>query len=384
VSLGAENNLGAWYSSFLLLAVSLAWLICFLLDVLPGQHRAWRFGWLILALLFLALSLDEAGSFHERLGALPGESQLKVVAIPLAAVGLFMAAFGWVRLRQSWRGVALIAIAFAMYASVPFQEHLVEVLRNAGRYGASWHSNAIDVVLEEGSELVGTLAFLAAALVYVHDLGSRRGSAGSGVWLEVPVSIDARLWTRIVGGAVVVWAAAFAIIGLTVRILPHAGFKPGQLGSPSAWFGSMFGVLVGVAALALARVGATRGAPERLRRLWTGSGLVALLVSVHLGAGQVFSDTLFQGSPRRVAAVRVLLGGIVVLAGLAGGSAARCWSRGSAIVVAAVLLGLALLQPEPLSGILAFAGFAVLAAGLLRTAEGGALSAAPASALHPE
>lgn len=376
VSLGAEDNLGAWYSSLLLLAVSLAWLTCFLLDA----QRAWRFGWLILAALFLALSLDEAGSFHERLGALPGRNQLQVVAIPLAVVGLFMTAFGWVRLRQSWRGVALLVLAFAMYASVPLQEHLIEVLRGAGRYGASWHSNAVDVVLEEGSELLGTLAFLAAALAYVHDLAVRRGYAAPGVWLEAPVSLDARLWTRIVAGAIAVWAAGFAVIELTVRVLPHSDFKPGQLGSPSAWFGSMFGVLIGGAALALARAGATRGATERLRRLWKGAGLLSLLLSIHFGAGQLFTETVFEGSPRRVAAVRVLLAGIVVVAGLAGGWATRSWSRGAVIVAAGVLVTLALLKPEPLAGILAFAGFAALGAGLLRTAEGSPLTSAPTRA----
>jgi hypothetical protein len=379
VSLGAEDNLGAWYSSLLLLAVSLAWLLCFLLDAQP----TWRFGWLVLAALFMALSLDEAGSFHERLGALPGRSQLQVVAVPLAIVGLFMIAFGWVRLRRSWSGVALLVLAFAMYASVPVQERLAEVLRAAGRYGSSWHSNTVDVVLEEGSELVGTLSFLAAALVYVHRLALQRGYAAAGLWLEAPVSLDARLWRRILAGAIALWAAGFAVIELTIQILPHSGFKPGQLGSPSAWFASMFGILIGAAALGLAGATAIRSAPERLRRVWKGAGLLSLLLSVHFGAGQLFTETVFEGSPRRIVAMRVLLAAVVMVAGLAGGWATRAWSRGVAIIAAGVLMALALLNPEPLAGILAFAGFAVLGVGLLRSAEGSLLSSAPAHALRP-
>jgi hypothetical protein len=46
-------------------------------------------------------------------------------------------------------------------------------------------------------------------------------------------------------------------------------------------------------------------------------------------------------------------------------------------------MALALLNPEPLAGILAFAGFAVLGVGLLRSAEGSLLSSAPAHSLRP-
>lgn len=71
--LGTENVLAAWYSSMLLLAVALAAYLAFAVErkQKPPRPGRWSAAWLLLAAAFTALSLDEIGSFHERLGLLP-------------------------------------------------------------------------------------------------------------------------------------------------------------------------------------------------------------------------------------------------------------------------------------------------------------------------
>ena len=73
VDLALERNAAAWYSSMLLLSVALACAFCFAVDARSGGGRASRVlgvGWLLLAALFAALSLDELGSLHERVNDL--------------------------------------------------------------------------------------------------------------------------------------------------------------------------------------------------------------------------------------------------------------------------------------------------------------------------
>jgi hypothetical protein len=152
-------------------------------------------------------------------------------------------------------------------------------------------------------------------------------------------------------------------------VLPSAEFKPGQLGTPSAWFAATLGVLVGVAALALARLAAASRAVERLRRLYAGAGILSVILAVHFGAGQLFSEGLFHGSPRRVTAMRLVLAIGTLAVAAVGIWTARSRTRWAALFAAGVLLAFALLRPEPVAGIVAFAGFAALGLGLVRTAD---------------
>jgi hypothetical protein len=70
-NLAQENNLATTYSAWLLLAVAIVAAFCFVADqqrykAQPG--RFFSYGWLFFSGVFGLLSLDEVGSFHERLG----------------------------------------------------------------------------------------------------------------------------------------------------------------------------------------------------------------------------------------------------------------------------------------------------------------------------
>jgi hypothetical protein len=64
-SLSVEANVPTWYSSMLLAACALA-----LAASSRSAEPRWRWHWRGLAVFFVAMSLDEVASFHERLNAL--------------------------------------------------------------------------------------------------------------------------------------------------------------------------------------------------------------------------------------------------------------------------------------------------------------------------
>jgi hypothetical protein len=171
----------------LLLTVAAAMLLCFVLDrqeerldaaVRPGTPaRVLTFGWLLLSLVFALLSLDELGSLHERIEDLPWVAALlpavgglgawvAVLAIPIAVVGAGMLAFGWTRVRESPAAALCMTGAVLLFLSVPVQEHFEGGMRFASGEGRAWRRPPIHAVAEEGAEVMGSLLFLAAALIY--------------------------------------------------------------------------------------------------------------------------------------------------------------------------------------------------------------------------
>lgn len=63
IALDAENCLGAWYSSLLMVAATV--LLAAISESPAPDIRPWRNHWRVLAVIFIALSIDETVSFHE-------------------------------------------------------------------------------------------------------------------------------------------------------------------------------------------------------------------------------------------------------------------------------------------------------------------------------
>lgn len=91
--LGAENVVAAWYSSMLLLAVALAACLAFAVErkQKPSPRGYRSYAWLVLAAVFTLLSLDEIGSFHERLGWLPWTNHWVVAVVQLGVATAILA-----------------------------------------------------------------------------------------------------------------------------------------------------------------------------------------------------------------------------------------------------------------------------------------------------
>ncbi len=279
--LGTENVVAAWYSSMLLLAVAVAACVAFGLErrtPRPGFDGWLSFGWLLFAAIFILLSLDEIGSFHERIGMMVKLNKVSLepyakgpvgwvymLAVPIGIVGAFMLAFGWMRLRRVPAAFALLACGVGLYLSDPFLEMLEGALVKSGS-----PEIVVERILEEGvAELGGTLCFLLGVLVYwvrtargqpLEWAISRRAAAlaigVAGLILTVGVPISHYVSGRLPAGDSGIpdnWypAAALCLLALLLVIVRgrRAALAAGACVVLSAYFGAGLFVYAGWYAL---------------------------------------------------------------------------------------------------------------------------------------
>ena len=366
LDVGAENNLAAWYSAITLLIAAGVWVICYALDVRGRSSRGDRllsWGWLLLAVLFCFLSLDEEGSFHERLSAVPGLNRYGIVLVPLAVFGVFLLIFAWTRLRHGWLAVALPGLGFLAYLSHPLQERNEFILKRNGLYAATWHTPTLDVVMKEGPKLLGTLCFIAAGLVYAGRLNRAQLPAiPREHWLDFEISTSRRAITRVVGWIVGLMGLGFILVQfIAVPALPHGPeFTPSELGSPPDWFAASLMLIAAV--LFLYAVRGKTGVPgqELLRPFYRIFAAYAIVLAVHHGGGHFLSSIVWHGSPRRQTATNVLLA-LAALAVAALGIA-RLPQRSLRLVLATwgALAAAGAIQPEPVASLLLFAAYGLV------------------------
>ncbi len=215
LNLGAENVLAAWYSSMLLLLVAGAAVVCWFADR-SREDRASRrrlsVGWLVLAVVFAGLSLDEMGAIHERIGtsrAADGSAPgwVVVLAIPIALVASYMLVFAWTRLRREPLVAMLLVAGVALFLSVPFQEEVEVAILTATAAGTA-ERPVVGTLLEEGSEIFGSLCFLGAMLLYALRTALPDPTDPGRSVRRVPAELSVRAATR----AALVVAGAFATV----------------------------------------------------------------------------------------------------------------------------------------------------------------------------
>jgi hypothetical protein len=245
--LATENVVAAWYSSMLLLSVAFAALLSYATE--KGGLSPFSLGWLVIAAAFTALSLDELGSLHERIGMVRHggggpTGWVYVLIVPIGAVALFMTAFAWFHLRRVRAAAGLFVLGTALFLSDPVFELAEMALLRAGAGNDLAVHNAL-LVIEEGIvELGGALCFLLGVLVYT------RRVAGEG---PHEFAIDRwRAWLSI----------AFAGLAMTAGVpAAHwfvAQLPPGDTGIPDNWFPAAAWFAVALVALMTRR---RRGRP---------------------------------------------------------------------------------------------------------------------------
>lgn len=148
--LDEENNLPTWFSSFLLLNNAV---VLFVASTQAKQHQT---QWLILAIGFLLLSVDEVAGLHETFHTAIDTNWTIYAAILVGIIGLALIPFLLALPRQ-------IAILFVLSGTLYLSGALlVEWLsRDMDEESLRY---AIAVALEEGLEMVGALCFLAVNL----------------------------------------------------------------------------------------------------------------------------------------------------------------------------------------------------------------------------
>ncbi|MFQ5538284.1 MAG: hypothetical protein ACE5GJ_12630 [Gemmatimonadota bacterium] len=166
LDLDAEESFGTWFSSGLLaLAGSL------LLVEVRARDDVWRRWWLVLALGFFFLSLDEVAGLHEYVNTLMEDTPWTVLgAAVFTVVGIAYLPFLW---HYRGRTALLFLVAAAIYGGGAVGvEHFTDSDVNSLHYNM-W------TTLEEGMEMTGVVVFIYALLDHL------RGSADRAVRLTV-------------------------------------------------------------------------------------------------------------------------------------------------------------------------------------------------------
>ena len=354
-NIGAENRLAAWYSSMLLFLAALGALGCWLLDRRYGRSRRDRLlghGWVIVALLFAGLSLDEMGSLHERLPELLDVQlfQLRnwvgVLIIPIAIIGLFLLAFAWFHVRQSRAASGLMILGVLLFLSVPLQEHLEHLSYEAAAGLAGYQRPALLLVLEEGAELFGVFSFFAAFLLYARMRAIRAGSlARSG-------EPEAAFRLTINGVAIGSALLGIGMLVLEFGLLPRLP-SSWHWGIPSNWFPSVLCLLVGGVA---AYLGLRTGGRGPLLLL----AVLSLFLSADHGAAHEWTELVL----RKLANIRLILDAglvLVILATTAWMISRERSTTGRALIIGWASLVLAgILVGGVWNPLLSFAGYTLL------------------------
>lgn len=328
-NLAHENNLAAWWSGSLLLVAAL--------HALDGRATATRLGdrataaaWAALALVLTALSLDEIGSLHERAEQfVPLKSWWSLLPFAIVLVGIA----GW-SAWQLWKrhrpraDVVLIAVAFACFGSVAFQEELEHAL--------DWPAWALPLRLgvEEGSELIGMLLLIAAT-----------SAASGGVFARAAANTSAPVFSAV--RPLASWPlAALPILAVPVFAAVTARLTDVNRGHPADWLAATLFLLAALAAWS----GWLEGKRFSSREFAAGGVcLCASAAAVQVGS----SETTLVGTllvNDRLAALACL---VAVLAAIGvrstGGPGRLAPARGLLAVAAVVVAGLAVANPGRLA-----------------------------------
>jgi hypothetical protein len=183
-TLSSENTLATWYSSLLLLITGLLALICYLIAAPKNtatEKKRFRLGWIIISCIFLGLSLDEIGSFHENAGKftsldLKGETKWEeALAIPILIVVAFIVSFAWLQRQKSRLTFVFLILGTLLFATIPFQEHLEMQMWEEVEHAENWHRPIVFTLMEEGTELFASLCFIIAMVAFLNASGSPSG-----------------------------------------------------------------------------------------------------------------------------------------------------------------------------------------------------------------
>lgn len=195
-----EQNVATWYSSVLLLcAGTVALLNCWFAPVSSKFKRVHRVGWLLMAFVLIALSMDETATIHEMLAPLfnamnegSGRTSYKVgagdwipILLPLVIVVAAGMAVLFSYLFRSYRKILLLAFGGLLcWIGAIFAESI-----EAGLWRLSM-SRVTEGFIEESCEIIGTTCILIAFTEFLWQRQSAsegapghkpKGGVGSGI-----------------------------------------------------------------------------------------------------------------------------------------------------------------------------------------------------------
>ena len=168
-----ESALPTYWSSLLALGVGASALAVFLVEKAKGKPSVSKVAWLVAAILFTCISLDDAMAFHERLGAITSLDLMErlhyrsypwhITVAPLFALGFLAIAIPIWRAVKCLPGLTfMLLVGFACYGgaiALDFVEGIYQMSR-AGSTPPAFLNLPMLMVTEEALEMAGTTFFL--------------------------------------------------------------------------------------------------------------------------------------------------------------------------------------------------------------------------------
>lgn len=234
--LGKEMTLATWWSMIGLLAVAfLAY------EEYSTSREPTRYAWLILAVLFAGLSLDEVGSIHERMGGWEGNVPVVIVSsFPVAIAVAMLYRSSGTRKAAVWITVMFLGLGWVIIEELFGPE-----------YGLpGWGMSIKEGLLDEGLELLAVLLGLRALV----ELRQRRFSDDSfRAVLANPFNVKFLSLLLLVG----------LILHIAGSVYVTLVFDLSGRGNPAVWFPAAVSFL-----LACACVYRCSMLPEGKQRIW--------------------------------------------------------------------------------------------------------------------
>lgn len=229
-NIATENNAAVWFASmgFALSGFFAIWI--FFLE--HAKASKWQsYGWLGIAFFFLALSLDEMGSVHERQGLYGIPSWILYAAIlPTVIISIYYIRFLFDALKKNPRTIILFVLGFALFVLVVLVESFLEESMKAlaGREHIAW--TIFISLLEEGLELLGSLLFLSGILSWLSRFSLADDAGGSTSGINTTV-----IFVFIIAAVLL---GILAIEGINNNL--QIWLKTGDTGKPQNWIPSIF------------------------------------------------------------------------------------------------------------------------------------------------
>jgi cytochrome bd-type quinol oxidase subunit 2 len=161
--LDEEESFGTWFSSGILLMAAV--LLAHQARILRAEGESWHKWWLVLAIGFCFMSVDEVAGMHEYMNTMMEETPWTVVGFPiLLLVALAYLPFLW---HHRGRTGLLFLLAGAVYGGGAVGvEHFTDADVNSLHYNM-W------TALEEGMEMAGVIVFIYALLDHIRGTPER-------------------------------------------------------------------------------------------------------------------------------------------------------------------------------------------------------------------
>lgn len=366
-NLAWENNGAAWYSSMLLLLVATMSFVCFIKEKhapLPNKKNSLLvYGWLVFGAVFTILSLDETGSLHEninhffllnRLGLGGGLQSNSLYAI-IIAVGFFMVLFFWLKFKRNKIALVFIITGTLFYISNPIQERIEVAEMMAAPDYNTWHRPIYYFILEEGSEIFGTLFFLIAVSLYAIDISEKNSSEKKRLYIYIKSLLN----RKVLSIYMILIFASLSILFFLTKIDANTQEERGDNGIPQNWFPSALAFLAALISIYKYTNSKIEGQKRQLAFLLL--GIASLFSSFYFGS-DVYERVLEKSLkikliPTMTFSVFVLITGVSLLM-------VKEMRHLSAFILAWIALLIASINVPAYSSQLSFAAFGLLFASL--------------------